>query len=160
MCGLCFTIACCVVLVSAPSPPEVTEVPTNSTPRVCEDGLLKFAFRLHAQLLWTSPDRTTGFFMRRSRTKFRMRLREPTYPSQASTFQRLALEVSRSRWAKKTCWARTFQVAPEAASPLSSQLSCPAPVSVRAGSLRWDSVAGWSVRYWRVSSALNWARFP
>src|SRR3712207_7589362 len=37
----------------------------------------------------------------------------------------------RSRWAKKTCWARTFQVAPDAASPFRSQLSCSAPVIVR-----------------------------
>src|SRR3712207_9259414 len=72
----------------------------------------------------------------------------------------------RSRWAKKTCWARTFQVAPDAASPFRSQLSCSAPVIVRLvsfcvgfGASR-PSPAAWLERYWRVALSLYWGGVP
>src|SRR5215216_7652773 len=45
-CGFCAMMPCARGLVSAPSPPEVIEVPTNSVPTVGEFGSLKSAFQV------------------------------------------------------------------------------------------------------------------
>src|SRR5215207_10629229 len=83
MCGFSAMIFCTRSLVSAPSPPEVIEVPTNSVPTVGEPGSLKSDFRSATQLLWTSPVMTTGLPMRRSAMKPMILFREPRYPAQA-----------------------------------------------------------------------------
>jgi hypothetical protein len=68
--------------------------------------------------------------------------------------------------ASMVCWAATFQSARLRPIPSLSQRSCPGPVmvclSLRARAQRSlkPSPHGWSVRYWRVSSTLNWARSP
>src|SRR5215217_8432106 len=136
-------ISCVRGLVSAPSPPEVIEEPTNSVPTVGEFGSLKSAFRSAAQLLCTSPVITIGLATRRSAMKSKILLREPRYPSQASMENFLPVLLPRSLWAKKTCWARTFQREGERLRPSKSHLSCASPVIERLGSF-CSGLGGWT----------------